>query len=99
MDMQQYGNFFGISPEIMRDVAPEWVGNLGIDPDVSYIPTISLNEIARDRVVTRSIARRQVEEQNRQNIFTASGADSLHHTNSMSSQLFTHNTLKIQIHQ
>ena len=84
MDMQQYGNFFGLPPEIIRDVAPEWAGNVGEDADVSYIPTISFNEITRDRVITRAITRQQVEEQNRGNMpVTASGDGSLHYTSSM----------------
>ena len=60
MDWLQYGNYFGIDPEIIRHVAPEWGGHTGVDSDITWIPTVTLNNYATEGMQTRSKARKKL---------------------------------------
>ena len=91
MDMRQYGNHFGIDPQIIYQVAPEWDGNMGERADLSYVPTISLSEASRDLVVTRSKSKRGQDEQRESHVsrkkqgapLSVSANQSLHYSDSL----------------
>ena len=59
MDWLQYGNHFGIDPEMAMQVAPEWGGHTGVDADITWIPTVTIERMARDEIATRSRTRQK----------------------------------------